>query len=151
LRAIGAVFRAGTGFDGTEGADLHFIGIKEDAMNTLCLEHQIAEWKLKQGRNFSAGPVMADLGSKAGIHRVFRILDDNTWHLSQVNKAVNQNNQKRFTTFAAFDSAVIQSHNSHRTKQGSVFYAHYCLTDICIAPATKASVLFQLAQPLLTT
>ena len=62
MTALGTVFtvlRAGTGLDGQERADLHFIRVEMLTMDALSPEHQVIEWQFEQRTGFLHGPIVA--------------------------------------------------------------------------------------------
>ena len=71
LRTVGAVFRAGAGFDGQQGADLDVIGVEDLSVNAVRVVQQIHKWAVQQLVNLVARPVVARrdgvvVGSHAG-------------------------------------------------------------------------------------
>ena len=60
LRAILAIFWAGTGFDGEQCADLHFVRVKVFTVNCLRFEQQVIEWQGKQRFHFCHCPIVPD-------------------------------------------------------------------------------------------
>jgi hypothetical protein len=68
LGTVLAIFRAGTGLDGEQGAHLHFVRIEMGAVHGLGLEQQIVEWQGKQGLNLGEGPVVTKGVSARGEH-----------------------------------------------------------------------------------
>ena len=63
LRAIFAVFRAGTGLDRQQRAHLHLVGIKVLPVRTLGTKQKIVKGKLKQLAGFLQCPVVTELCS----------------------------------------------------------------------------------------
>ncbi len=68
LRAVLAVFRAGTGLDREQRGNLNTIGVEVLAMHGLRLEQQVVEGLLEERLDLGEGPVVAGNGSGGGAH-----------------------------------------------------------------------------------
>ena len=61
LRAIGAVFGTGAGFDGDQFAHLHFVAEVMAAMHACGAEHQLEQRRVVNGANFLPLPIVSDI------------------------------------------------------------------------------------------
>src|SRR5690606_11536924 len=74
LRAVFAVFGTGTGLDGQQRAQLHFVGVEVLAVHGLGAEQQIIERQGEQRQGLVAGPVVADGSGVRAVHRGVRTI-----------------------------------------------------------------------------
>ena len=66
LGAVLAVLRTGAGFDGQQGADLHFVRVEMLPVHGLGPEQQVVERQVEKIPGFLKGPVVAEGSSGHG-------------------------------------------------------------------------------------